>query len=170
MPFELSGATYTLAAAIHFVLNDCRKFAVAYYDDIIVHSKRRQDHLEHLKKNFKVLATSAILINLQKLGFTKTSVEFLDHVIEEGSIKPCIQNIGEIVDFPVPTDKDMLRSFLGVVGFYKKFIPDFAVTAQPLFNLLKKDVDFICGIDCQKGFEYVKKELQNLKSVAQPDF
>ena len=87
-----------------------------------------------------------------------------------GSIKPCIQNIGEIVDFPVPTDKDMLRSFLGVVGFYKKFVPDFAVTVQPLFNLLKKDVDFTWDIDCQKGFEYVKKELQNPKSLGQPNF
>ena len=64
----------------------------------------------------------------------------------------------------------MLRSFLGVVGFYKKFIPDFAVTVQPLCNLLKMDVDFILDIDCQKGFEYVKKELQNPKSLAQPDF
>ena len=94
----------------------------------------------------------------------------MGHIIEQGSIKPCIQNIGETVDFPVPTNKDMLRSFLGVVGFYKKFIPDFAVTVQPLFNLLKKDVDFIWDIDCHKGFEYFKKELQNLKSLAQPDF
>ena len=82
------------------------------------------------------------------------------------SIKPCIQNIGEIVYFPVPTDKDMLRSFLGVVVFYKKFVRDFAVTVQPLFNLLKQDVDFIWNIDCQKGFEYVKKELQNPKSFS----
>ena len=50
MPFEFSGAAYTLAAASHFILNNCRKFAVAYYDDIIVHSKCQQDHLEHLKK------------------------------------------------------------------------------------------------------------------------
>ena len=64
-------------------------------------------------------------------------------IIEEGSIKPCIQNIGEIVDFPVPTDKDILRSFLAVVAFYKKFEPDFAVTLQPLLNLLKRDVDFV---------------------------
>ena len=80
----------------------------------------------------------------------------MGHIIEEGSIKPCIQNIGEIVDFPVPTDKDILRSFLAVVAFYKKFEPDFAVTLQSLLNLLKKDVDFIWDIDCQKGFEYVK--------------
>ena len=63
------------------------------------------------------------------------------------------------VNFLVPTDRDMLRSFLGVVGFYKKFIPDFAVTVQPQFNLLKKDVDFIWDIYCQKSFKYVKKEL-----------
>ena len=109
MLFGLSGAAYTLAASIHFVLNDCRKFAVAYYDDIIAHSKCRQDHSDHLKMFFKVLATCGILINLQKSEFIKTSVEFLAHIIEEGSIKPCIQNIGEIVHFPVPTDKDMLR-------------------------------------------------------------
>ena len=51
MPFGFSGAAYTLAAASHFILNNCGKFAVAYYDDIIVHSKCRQDHLKHLKKN-----------------------------------------------------------------------------------------------------------------------
>ena len=53
MPFGLSGVAYTLAAAIHFVLNDCRQIAVAYYTDIIVHSKCWQDHFEHLKKNLK---------------------------------------------------------------------------------------------------------------------
>ena len=73
-------------------------------------------------------------------------------------------------DFPVPADKDMLRTFLGIVAFYKEFIPDFAVTVQPLLNFSKKDVDFTWDIDCPKGFEYVKKELQNPKSLAQPDF
>ena len=81
--FVLSGAVYNLAVAIHFVLNDCRKFAVAYYDDIIVHSKCRQDHLEHLEKIFKFLAKSGILINLQKSGLIKTSVEFLGHILRK---------------------------------------------------------------------------------------
>ena len=71
------------------------------------------------EKKFKVLVTCGILINLQKSEFIKTSVEILRHIIEQGSIKSCIQNIGEIVEFPVPTDNGMLRSFLGVVGFYK---------------------------------------------------
>ena len=119
MPFRLSGAAYTLATTIHFVLNDCRQIAVAYYSDIIVHSKCWQDHFEHPKKKFKVLVTCGILINLQKSEFVKTSVEFLRHIIEQGSIKSCIQNIGEIVEFPVPTDNGMLCSFLDVVGFYK---------------------------------------------------
>lgn len=80
MPFGLSGAAYILAAAICFVLNDCGKVAVAYYDDIIVHFKCRQDHLEHLKKIFKFLARYGILINLQKSEFIKTSIEFLGKV------------------------------------------------------------------------------------------
>ena len=157
MPFGLSGAAYSLAAAICFVLNDCRTVAVEYYDDIIVHFKCRQDHLEHLKKIFKVLATYGILINLQKSEFIETSIEFLGYIIEEGLIKPCIQDTGEIADFPVPTDIDMLCSFIGVVGFCKKFIPDFAETVQPFFNLLKKDLILDGTSIAKKAFNTLRK-------------
>lgn len=90
------------------------------------------------RKVFYGLTKDVILINRQKSGFYKRSAAFVGCLTEKGTVKRCTHKTGEKVNFPVPKNKDVLWSFLGVVGFFKKFIPDSTVNCEPLLHLLKK--------------------------------
>ena len=107
---------------------------------------------------------------LSKSEFGKACVTYLGYVVGQGKIRPINAKVEAIVSFPVPTNKNQLMRFLGMVGYYRKFCKNFAVVAEPLTRLLQKKQTFNWMEDQQTAFEKVKRLLTSAPVLAMPDF
>ena len=141
MPFGLCNAPSTFQRMMDkIILPEYRSFIQTYIDDIILFSKSFNDHIKHLK----ILRQNKLTVKLSKCHFSQTSVKFLGHVISQGEIRPNPEKIEAIKQWKQPNDVSAVRSFLGAVGWYRKFIPRFSEIATPLFNLTKKNARYTC--------------------------
>ena len=118
----------------------------------------------------KTFAEFGLHVNFVKSQFFKTEVVFLGHVINEFGIRPEKSKIDEIVSISVPRNVDELRCFLGMVGFFRKFVPGFAERSCVLFDLLKKGVKFDWSIERQLNFEFLKEQLIRSQLLVHPDY
>jgi len=135
------------------------KFALVYIDDIIIYSKSFEDHVVHLKNVFDRLKKFGWKLRFQKCSFFQTAVEYLGHIIKNGIILPDPIKIKTIMELPIPKSITHLRSFLGMVGYYRRFIHKFANKAEPLHMLLRKDVAWKWNEEEQKAFEILQTAL-----------
>ncbi|CAA7397481.1 unnamed protein product [Spirodela intermedia] len=115
------------------------KFAVVYLDDILVYSYNLREHLLHLRQILETLKWHQLYLNPSKCTFAMTEVEFLGHVIGGEKVKMDHKKVSAIKDWLEPKGVAELRSFLGLVNYYHKFIKSFSHTAALLTQLLKKD-------------------------------
>ena len=168
MPFGLSGAAYSLSAAMVYLLYQCREHTTSFYDDVIVHSKR-SNHLKRLEKVMSILGNHGIQINFGKCEFMKTEVKFLGHIVSKEGIRPEGENIENIISFSTPKNTNEVRSFLGMAGFYKRFVPNFSEKAQPLFELLKKGKEFLWDEECETGYQYIKEIISKPEILIRPN-
>jgi len=137
LPFELTNAPAYFMDLMNRVFHTyLDKFVVVFIDDILVYSKTREDHMEHLRTVLKILADHKLYAKLKKCDFWMEKVHFLGPVISaEGiSVDPA-----KIAAWPRPTNITKVRSFLGMVGYYRRFVQDFPKIATPLTSLLRKD-------------------------------
>lgn len=104
----------------------------------------------------KVAEENGLVIKWEKCDFLSKSTKFLGHVVENGSIKPSIEKISAVRNFPKPTNVKQVQSFLGLTGFFRKFVPNYAVYAKPLSDLTKKESEFVFGSDQIIAFESLK--------------
>ena len=135
MPFGLRNAAQTFQRFIDQVLHGL-DFVYAYIDDLLIASVDQQEHVEHLRLVFERLRQHGIVINPSKCQFGVTSLEFLGHYIDDNGILPLKDKVKVIQDFPVPNSIRKLRQFLGLINFYRRFIPNCAEVLQPLTDLL----------------------------------
>ena len=170
MPFGLHGASFSLAAAMVEVLSDCRSFAKAYYDDCITFSKGRPSHLADLEKLLERFNFYGLHNNLLKSQFMQSNVTFLGHVLSDEGISPEASNVDEVVKFSTPSCASDVKSFLGMASFFRKFIPDFSIHAAPLFDLLKKNKEFLWSDICENSFNYIKVKLKAPEILVHPLF
>ncbi len=110
-----------------------------YLDDLIIASHTLEEHHEHLRQIFTILQENGLQINPAKCVFTAaaTAVEFLGHWVDQHCIRPLQQHIQAISDFPPPQDVKQLQQFLGMVNFYRRYLPGIARTLQPLTDTLR---------------------------------
>ncbi|CAH8469470.1 unnamed protein product [Heterobilharzia americana] len=134
MPFGLTNAAQTFQRFIDQVLHGL-PFVSAYIDDLIVASTSETEHLQHLRTLFERLREYGITINPQKCEFGKESLQFLGHIVNAKGVKPVPQEVDAIREYPVPDSFRKLRRFLGLINFYRRFIPKCAEVAQPLTSL-----------------------------------
>src|SRR5579884_1184630 len=146
------------------------KFAMIYIDDINVYSKTWEEHLEHLQKVFQRIREAGLKLNLEKCNFTRDNLPFLEHIITQDGISPNPSTIQRIQEFPTPTNIKKLRSFLGLAGYYRKFIKGFSQIAAPLFKLLKNDIIFVWTVDQKNAFQTLKEKLTSAPILIYPDF
>lgn len=139
MPFGLKNAPATFQRVMDHVLRELQnKICLVYMDDIIIFSTSLQEHISNLTQVFQKLRDSKLKIQLDKSEFLRQNVEFLGHVITPNGIKPNPNKIKAIEKFPIPTTAKEIKSFLGLLGFYRKFIKDFAKITKPFTKCLKK--------------------------------
>ena len=120
-------------------------FVVVYLDDVLIFSKTIEDHFTHLQEIFKLLREHHFFVKLKKCSFFKTEATFLGHDINEKGFQINANKLKKLMDWPEPTTKKELHSFLGVMQFLAGFIQAYARIVAPLTNLLRKDTAWTWG-------------------------
>ena len=161
MPFGLHSAPATFQRLMNQVLRDCQSFAGAYIDDIVVYSGSWEEHLGHPKRVLRCLESAGLRVKLQKCSFGYSKVCYLGHVVGQGQIEPDGEKVAAVKNYPRPTTKRQVRAFLGLVGYYRQFLPKMAELAIPLTELLKKGqpekVNW--NLECDDTFRHAKEAL-----------
>ena len=143
---------------------------VIYVDDLILFSKTFSDHLDHLEMVLTRLRSANLKLGPKKCHFAKREVKFLGHILNENGIATDPNKIQAVKTFPVPKNVKQLKSFLGLAGFYRKFIKDFSKIAGPLYDLFKKDKKFVWDDKCQQAFDTLKHALVNAPLLGYPRY
>ena len=159
VPFGLAQAPAYFQRLINEVLTDCN-FAIGYLDDIIIFSKTKEEHLQHLEEIFELLRKAGLKLKLQKCSFFKKHIQYLGHLISDEGIQPLQEKLESIAKMPVPQNMKQVKQFLGLVGYYRKFIPRFSDIARPLTQLTQKNEGFNWTTECDKCFHMLKDYLQ----------
>jgi predicted aspartyl protease len=171
MPFGLKNATSTFTRTMAEVFKDMGdSFLKIFVDDLNVHSIAWQDHLQHLGTMLSRLREVNLKLNSSKCCFAAGSIVFLGHVVSREGTRPNPNKIDAVRRFPVPTNITNVRSFLGLTGYYRKYIKGYSKTAGPLFELIKKDVVFIWDQERQSAFDDLKRALVQAPVLVRPNF
>ncbi|XP_066946149.1 uncharacterized protein [Macrobrachium rosenbergii] len=169
MPFGMKNAAATfqrLMNTLVYGLEGC----VVYIDDIVIYSDDWDTHLKRIKALFEVLKKAGLVVNLKKSEFAKAKVVYLGHVVGDGKVTPKQANVEAIEKISVPKCRRDVRKFLGLLGYYRRFVKNFSDIAVPLTNLLKKKVAFIWTKEAQNAFESLKGILLSFPILRAPDF
>uniref|UniRef100_A0A0A8ZHA2 Reverse transcriptase domain-containing protein n=1 Tax=Arundo donax TaxID=35708 RepID=A0A0A8ZHA2_ARUDO len=171
MAFGLTGAPNTFQNAMNSSLAPLlRKCVLVFFDDILVYSRTYEDHIMHLRLVLELLAKDHWKVKLSKRSFAQRSIAYLGHVISAQGVGTDPNKISAIVNWPTPTNVKELRSFLGLAGYYRKFVRHFAIISKPLTNLLKKHCLFVWTADHEDAFQTLKSALCQAPVLALPDF
>lgn len=170
MPFGLSSAPATFTRAMKSVLMGLEEMCTAYLDDIVVHGSSLIDHQKKLEQVFDRLRTHKLKLQPNKCSFLRKEVLYLGHVINENGVSPDPNKLKCIREYPKPKNPKDIKSFLGLLNYYRRFVDNFAKIAKPLTYLLKKDVPFKWTDNCEHSFEELKKALMNPPLLVYPDW
>jgi hypothetical protein len=143
---------------------------VVFIDDILVYSPTLEAHIQHLTLVFQVLTKHHFFIKESKRLFAQQSLEYPGHVITTQGITTDPSKVDVVNRWPAPSNVKELRGFLGLAGYYRRFIKNYGIISRPLTHLLKKGVLFIWSDTAQQAFEAVKQALTIAPVVALPDF
>ena len=168
VPFGLAQAPAYFQRLINEVLTDCN-FALGHLHDIIIFSKTEEEHLQHLEEIFERLRKAGLKLKLQKCSFFKKHIQYLGHLISDEGIQPLPEKLESIAKMPVPQNAKQVKQFLGLVGYYKKFVPRFSDIVRPLTQLTRKNEGFNWSTECDKCFHMLKDYLQEAPILRYPD-
>ena len=158
VPFGLAQAPAYFQLLMNKVLKGL-KFTMTYLDDIIIFSQDESQHLEDLEIVFSHLREAGLKMKHSKCDFFKSEIHYLGHLILPEGISPLPNKLDSIKHMPVPNSAKEIKQFLGLIGYYRKFVPRFADISRPLTTLTKKDAKFKWTSVCQKSFKLLKEAL-----------
>ena len=160
MPFGLTNAPAAFMDLMNRVFKShLDDFIIVFIDDILIYSKNNEDHEKHLRIALQTLREEKLFAKFKKCEFWLTSIAFLGHIISKDGISVDPQKIEAIVNWPRPTNVTEIRSFLGLAGYYRRFVQDFSRLATPMTRLTRKHVTFKWDADCENSFQELKKRL-----------
>ena len=171
LPFGLRNAPVVFIRLIRQIFGDLLGSTLeAYMDDLVVSSKDLQEHLRKLDLVFSRLRENNLKVKLSKCDFYQSQLGFLGFLVCKEGLRVVPTKVKAIADFPVPTSVKSLQTFLGMVGYYRRFLYQFATIAAPLTDLLRKDSPFVWTDAQQNAFELLKKALQNPPILVFPNY
>jgi hypothetical protein len=145
------------------------KFVVVFIDDILIYSKSEEEHAQHLHIILQWLWDHQLYAKFSKCAFWLKVVPFLGHIISVDGIAIDPNKVQEVFDWKSPRSVTQIRSFLGLAGYYHRFIPNFSKIAKPMAKLLEKEAKFKWSSQCKEAFLTLKKLLTTASVLAQPD-
>ena len=132
MPFGLHGAPATFQRMMDQLLAQCTGYAAAYVDDVVIYSTDWQEHIRHITDVLQRLRKAGLTIRLKKCQFGMNHCSYLGHVVGNGEVRLEESKLQAVRDFLTPTTKKRVRAFLGLTGYYRKFLLNYSDTATPL--------------------------------------
>lgn len=144
MPNGVTGGPSTFQGTMNIVLSPLlRKGVLVFIDDILVHSSTLEQHCELLRQVFQLLAKHQFYLKMSKCKFAQPRLTYLGHVISAAGVSTDDKNIAAVKDWPTPTNAREVRWFLGLAGYYRRFVRNFGIISRSLTNLLKKGAVFV---------------------------
>ncbi|KAL2082452.1 hypothetical protein ACEWY4_022270 [Coilia grayii] len=169
LPFGMKNAPACFQRLMNQVTSGLTN-VVTYIDDVVIFSDLWEDHVCHIRQLLERLDSAGLVVNLPKCELGKGQVMYLGHQVGQGSVSPRAAKIQAILDLPAPRTRRQLMRLLGMCGFYRKFVPNFASVTEPLTNLLRKGVKFAWSEGCQSALDKVKAILSCEPVLVAPDF
>eukprot|EP00253_Pinus_taeda_P006607 PITA_06607 len=172
LPFGLTNAPATFMCLMNSVFHQyLDKFVLIFIDDILIYSRNRKEHEEHLRIVLQTLREHQLYGKFSKCDFYKEQIQYLGHIITKEGIAVDPEKIKTIMDWPTPKDVVDIRSFMGLAGYYQRFVEGFSRVAYPITSLQKKGKAFRWTADCQRSFEQLKHLLTTapVLCVADPE-
>lgn len=170
MPFGLMNAPSTFQALMNEVFrNWLRKGVLVFFDDILIYSKGWEEHLQLLEKVLSTLRANKLFANKEKCTFGQESIEYLGHIISIQGVAVDPNKVSSVIDWPIPTNVKEVHGFLGLTGYYRKFIKDYGKVARSLTELTKKD-GFKWNEKAQEAFEELKRRITTAPVLQLPNF
>lgn len=170
MPFGLRGDPSTFQRQMDTLLTGAEDFSAAYIDDVIIYSKTWEEHLDHLQEVFQRLRKAGLTLKQEKCQFAMATCSYLGHIVGNGHVQPDLGKVRAVRDFKTPNTKKDIRAFLGLVGYYRRFIPRFAELSACLSDLTqKKEPEKPNWKECHRdAFEKLKAALETDPILACP--
>ncbi|XP_073354657.1 uncharacterized protein [Aegilops tauschii subsp. strangulata] len=170
MPFGLTNApAYFVHLMNKVFMKFMDKFVVVFIDDILVYSRTPEEHAEHLRIVLGELRKHQLYAKFSKCEFWLRQVGFLGHILNQEGVAVDPEKVKAILDWKPPANVTDVRSFLGSVGYYRRFIEGFSTVAKPMTQLLKKDKKFVWTEACEQSFQELKKKLTTAPVLTVPD-
>ncbi|KAH0737522.1 hypothetical protein KY290_036227 [Solanum tuberosum] len=170
MPFGLSNAPSTFQATMNSIFKPfLRQFVLVFFDDILIYSKTWQDHITHLRSIFELLRHNSLVVKRSKCHFGQSSIAYLGHIISSIGLEVDPEKIRAIESWPSLSSIKEVRGFLGLTGYYRRFVKGYAQLASPLTDLLKKD-SFVWSDAASAAFIALKRALSSAPVLALPNF
>ena len=146
------------------------EYVLSYVDDVIIYSRTFEEHLSHIEQVLIRMKEANLKFSPMKCQFAVEQVKFLGHILTERGIEPNDDKLEVVKSYPTPKTVKQVRGFLGVTGYYRRFVEKYAEKARPLYYLTKKNVPFEWTEECEKSFQTLKEALLSDKILAYPDF
>jgi hypothetical protein len=170
MSFGLTNAPAYFMNMINKVFKEyLDKFVVVFIDDILIYSKNDSEHEEHLRMVLQKLRDNQLYAKFTKCDFWLDEVHFLGHIISKGGIAVDLAQVTAIMDWKIPSTVSKIRSFLGLAGYYRRFIEGFSKIAKPMTSLLEKGKEFKWTEECQESFDQLISKLMAAPVLIMPD-
>ena len=172
MPFGLKGAPATIQRLMDGVIRGLDDLCAAYLDDVIIFSSSWEEHLKHLSIVFARLREAGLTVKPAKCTLGAATCTYLGHMVGNGAVCTEPSKLQAVADFPRPRTKTQVREFLGLTGYYRRFIPNYATLATPLTDLTKKSAPTqVQWTDkCGHAFGKLKERLCSDPVLGSPDF
>jgi len=169
MPFGLTNAPAAFMDLMNRVFSDyLDKFVIVFIDDILVYSKNREEHEQHLTLVLTRLRERKLYAKFSKCQFWLEEVAFLGHVISKDGVSVDPEKVRAVTEWQRPTSVTEIRSFLGLAGYYRRFVEGFSRLAAPMTRLTQKNVKFEWSEKCERCFQELKDRLVSAPILALP--
>ncbi|XP_035836191.1 uncharacterized protein LOC110886480 [Helianthus annuus] len=150
-------------------LLDKDKSVIVFIDDILVYSRSRAEHANHLREVLEILRKEKLYAKFSKCAFWLREVQFLGHVINKDGVLVDPTKVEVVVNWVPPKNPSEVRSFLGLAGYYRRFIQDFSKISLPLTRLTKKNEKFVWGVEQERAFQTLKSKLSDAPILTLPE-